>query len=256
LHDEALVLFTLSDYQQLYRLAKQRNDSPSAYFRFEEFQGELLTRFLRYRAVLFDNCLTLDLGCGLGGYAAALDRGGARVIGLDLALPNSLDGYWVRGNALATPFASEHFDLVICASLIEHVPNPASLLREILRILKKNGVAYLSYPPFYSPRGGHQFAPFHLLGERFALRIAKNRGLFTNYAWLKQKFPAQPSSFADAFGTWGLYPLTIARIKREIQKMPVELLECSTRWLPINFSRVPILGEFLTWHVQFLIRKK
>lgn len=245
------------DYQKLFHLAKVRNNSPRDYYAFEEFQGELLVRFLKSRGVLFDGCITLDLGCGLGGYTAALQKGGARVVGLDIAPIHDVGrNLLVSADGLKTPFAAEQFDLVICASLIEHIPEPVTLLFETLRLLKRNGVLYLSYPPYYSPIGGHQFSPFHLLGERFALWIAKRRGVFKGQKWLEEKYPTKPSSFQDAFGTWGLYRLTIEDIRKEIQRIPVELLECSTRWLPIDFSGVPILGEFLTWHVQFLLRKK
>ena len=29
----------------------------------------------------------------------------------------------------------------------------------------------------------------------------------------------------------------------------------TTRFVPINVARIPLLGEFMTWHVQFLVRK-
>lgn len=213
-------------------------------------------RFLKSRGVLFDNCVTLDMGCGLGGYTAALQKAGARVVGLDIAPPQDLDKIpMVSADALKTPFATEQFDLVICASLVEHVPEPGVLLSEILRLLKRNGVLYLSYPPYYSPLGGHQFSPFHLFGERFALWVARQRGLFQGRKWLQDKFPVRPVSFASAYGEWGLYKLTIAKVRREIRKLPFKCLECSTRWLPVNLSGMPVLGEFLTWHVQFLLRK-
>jgi len=247
----------LNDYLRLYHLASRRNNSPEDYYAFEEFQGQLLVRFLKSQRVLFDGCLTLDLGCGLGGYTTALRNGEARVVGLDFTHPGSLEQIpFVSADALHLPFSNGQFDLLVCASLIEHVPDPTALLIEILRVLGTNGVVYLSFPPYYSPLGGHQFSPFHLLGEQCALWVARRRGLFREHKWLRDKFPTAPISFGNAYGTWGLYKLTIAKIKREIRKLPVEILGCSTRWLPIDFSGVPVLGEFLTWHVQFLLRKK
>lgn len=175
---------------------------------------------------------------------------------MDFALPkNSIQFPFALADALRLPFPNGQFDLLICASLIEHVPDPSALLLEILRVMKNGGIVYLSYPPYYSPWGGHQFSPFHLFGERFALWAARQRGLFRGRKWLQEKFPVRPASFASAYGSWGSYKLTIAKIKKESRKVPVEVLECSTRWLPIDFSGAPILGEFLTWHVQFLLRK-
>jgi SAM-dependent methyltransferase len=164
------------DYQTFYRLRRKRNNSPADYFEFEEFQAELLVQYLKQRGVLDNGCLTLDLGCGLGGYIAALQKSGARVIGIDFNPPyNVAAAPFAIADALRVPFPNDYFDLVICTNLIEHIPDPAELLREIYRVLKRNGVAYVSYPPYYSPKGGHQFSPFHLFGERFALGRAATR---------------------------------------------------------------------------------
>jgi SAM-dependent methyltransferase len=246
-----------SDYRAFYHLRRKRNTSPADYFEFEEFQGKLLVEYLKHCGVFFAGCHTLDLACGLGGYIPPLQASGARVVAVDFNVPHKVESIpFAIADALRVPFPDDCFDLVICTNLIEHVPNPADLLREIWRVLKPSGVVYLSYPPYYSPQGGHQFSPFHIFGERFALWIARRRGLFKKEKWLQEKFPTNPTSFAQAFGTWGLYKLTIARVNRELQRLPFEVLERSTRWMPIDFSGIPILGEFLTIHVQFLLRKK
>ncbi|MCX7840613.1 MAG: class I SAM-dependent methyltransferase [Anaerolineae bacterium] len=245
------------DYRTFYHLRRKRNNSPADYFEFEEFQGKLLADYLKSRAVLFDDCQTLDLACGLGGYIPPLQASGARVVAVDFTVPHQVESFpFAISDALRVPFPNDCFDLVICTNLIEHVPDPAALLREIWRVLKPRGVVYLSYPPYYSPKGGHHFSPFHIFGERFALWVARRRGLFKKEKWLQERFPTNPTSFATAYGTWGLYKLTIARVNREIRRLPFEVLERSTRWMPIDFSGIPILGEFLTIHVQFLLRKR
>lgn len=162
---------------------------------------------------------------------------------------------FVRATAVSLPIRSETFDMVVCASLIEHVPSPENLLLEIYRVLRKRGWLYLSFPPFYTPIGGHQFSPFHLLGERTALRIVRFRGLCRGKPWLQKSYPTTPDSFAHAYGDWGLYPLTIGRVEGMLRKLPWERLERSTRWLPIDFSSIPLLREVVTWHVQFVLRK-
>lgn len=246
---------SLAQFWTLYQVARRRRQSPQDYFRFEKFQGDLLVDFLRTRNFYHRDDSILDLGCGLGGYTAALKENGARqVIGLDLShmiVPNVL---MVQGNALHLPFKSNQFDLVVCASLIEHLDERSDLISEIGRVLVPGGKLYLSYPPFYSPRGGHQFSPFHLLGEKFALSMAQRRELF-KHAWEKERFPDQPQAYAQAFGNWGLFPLTIQATRRLMRDQPFHLIEQSTRWLPVDFSHIPVLGEFLTWHVQFLYQK-
>jgi len=123
----------LREWLTLLRLARKRSRSSTNYRQFQAYQGSLLVRHLRENGVLFQNTSVLDLACGHSRYSRALAEAGARVVAIDLRQP---------------------FDLVFCASLIEHVPDPAQLLREIRRLLTPEGLVYLSFPPFYSPVGG------------------------------------------------------------------------------------------------------
>jgi len=246
----------LSDYFHLAQFALKRKESPQKYYQFQELQGVFLTRYLKSKNINVSGMRILDLGCGLGGYSKALASCASHVMGVDLS-PSSAyhEVPMIIADTYNLPFLNEEFDGIVCASLIEHVPNPSVLLNIIYNLLKPGGFLYLSFPPFYSPNGGHQFAPFHLLGERTAIFINNHRHPFRKQAWLKVKYPDQPSSFTEAYGNWGLYPLTIKCISRELKRLPFKLLDRSTRWLPVDFSGIPVLGEFLTWHVQFLLRK-
>ena len=202
------------DYLTLYRLARDRLESAEAYQTFQRFQGELLVRYLSDQSISVAGKAVLDLGCGMGGYSRALHEHGAILTGLDLAPEKELPGIPVIcADAIQTPLTSTRFDLVICASLIEHVVSPEDLLAEIWRMLRPGGVLYLSFPPFYTPIGGHQFSPFHLLGERLALRITRARHLYKDKDWLQEAYPTVPDSYAHAWGAWGLYPLTITKIE-------------------------------------------
>ncbi|MSU91721.1 methyltransferase domain-containing protein [Rhodobacteraceae bacterium 2CG4] len=46
----------------------------------------------------------------------------------------------------AAPFADASFDVVICSHVLEHIPDDAKAMREILRILKPGGQALLLVP--------------------------------------------------------------------------------------------------------------
>jgi SAM-dependent methyltransferase len=250
-------LYRFNDYRTLYRLAKSRTISRKDYFYFEEYQGKLLIKYLKHKGVNLGATQLLDLGCGFGGYAISLQETGARVIGLDLD-PQKIPGFnqKVLADALKLPFPDFSFNVIVCASLIEHVREPEILLQEITRVMAPGGYLYLSYPPFYSPVGGHQFAPFHLLGERLSLYIFTKRKKFKKNAWIQGHMSMSPGSYAESFGAWGLYRRTIRQIRQMLGKYPLKVVDCSTRLLPINTAVVPILGEFLTWHVQFLAVKK
>ncbi|MFZ5444860.1 MAG: class I SAM-dependent methyltransferase [Myxococcota bacterium] len=86
----------------------------------------------------------LDLACGVGATGGLLQRRfpGVDVVGLDLsaaqlgasrrnhpALPV------VRADATRLPFADATFDGVHCSWLLEHVPDPLGVLREVRRVL-------------------------------------------------------------------------------------------------------------------------
>jgi SAM-dependent methyltransferase len=247
----------IQDYLNLYRLAKRRLDSAEAYQAFQQHQGELLVRFIQAHHLVIEGKKVLDLGCGLGGYSLALQEHGAQVISVDLS-PIKPPGNFKMfcGDAMALPLDANCVDWVICASLIEHVFPPENLLKEIQRVLREDGFAYLSFPPFYTPIGGHHFSPYHLLGERFAIRMQRRKGNIRSKAWLQDYFPEIPASFSEAWGDWGLYPLTITGVEKLLHEIPFQILERSTRWLPLDFSGIPLLREFLTWHVQFLLSKK
>jgi len=250
-------LFTVKDLKNLYQLAKIRNRSREDYFQFQKFQGELLVRFLKNNISFNPGDLILDLGCAFGGYSSALKKAGARVIGLDLAPMKNPDGVpMLNSDANQIPVSPGTFDMIICASLIEHVVAPEVLIEECLRVLKAGGLLYLSFPPYYSPNGGHQFAPYHLLGQRFAIWMAGKRGLYKDDPWLEERFKKNPENYRDAFGKWGLYKMTITKARKIIRRLPVTLVKRATRYLPVDVSGIPLIGELITWHVQYLLKKR
>lgn len=229
----------LREWITLLRLGRRRFRSDANYRQLQVYQGGLVLDYLAEQGISIRDTRVLDLGCGNGGYSCAMINAGARVVSIDLKQPKTILTAFVMGNALQLPFASGSFSLVFCASLIEHVPAPAQLLVEVRRLLTPTGSAYLSFPPFYSPVGGHQFKPYHLLGERWALRLSKHKA----------------DSYATCFGDFGLYPLTIRRVCQLLSKAGLRIRHKSTRFFPYDVSRIPVLGEFLTWHVQFIVCK-
>jgi 2-polyprenyl-6-hydroxyphenyl methylase / 3-demethylubiquinone-9 3-methyltransferase len=98
----------------------------------------------------------LDVGCGGGLLSEAMARSGADVTGIDLA-PAVLDAarLHLHESGLAVDYreigaedlANElpaAFDVVACMELLEHVPDPASVIEACARLLKPGGRLFLS----------------------------------------------------------------------------------------------------------------
>jgi 2-polyprenyl-6-hydroxyphenyl methylase/3-demethylubiquinone-9 3-methyltransferase len=98
----------------------------------------------------------LDIGCGGGLLCEALQELGARVTGIDLA-PAMLDSARLhaaeRGVAIDYRLLSAEslaaaepgsFDVVTCMEMVEHVPDPASIVRSIATLVRPGGAAFLS----------------------------------------------------------------------------------------------------------------
>jgi ubiquinone/menaquinone biosynthesis C-methylase UbiE len=161
----------------------------------------------------------------------------------------------INANALHIPFRDCSIEIVFCASLVEHVPKPDILLSEIERILKPSGFAYLSFPPFYSPSGGHEYAPYHYLGERLAMHLSSRGRRLPEWTRQLYNVPENTQSFAEMYAGWGLYKMTIKKFRSLVAKTGLSYIDISTRYLPFSFIRWPLIGEVLTWHAQFILGK-
>lgn len=101
----------------------------------------------------------LDIACGPGHFLLDAASLGLAPVGMDnsgdmLRTARSRLGQRARlvmGDAVALPFGSCGFDAVNCSGLIEYVPEPLPLLREILRVLKRGQPALISSTNRLSP---------------------------------------------------------------------------------------------------------
>ncbi len=96
---------------------------------------------------------TLDLGCGTGWLARRLlDRVGGRVVGLDILTDVEAAGweYLTADLTAPLPFRDGSFACVVAGEVIEHVPDPDAVLREIHRVLTAGGTLVISTPNMVS----------------------------------------------------------------------------------------------------------
>jgi 2-polyprenyl-6-hydroxyphenyl methylase/3-demethylubiquinone-9 3-methyltransferase len=112
-------------------------------------------RYIADRAAI-EGAQILDVGCGGGILAESLARKNGRVTGIDVAprvlataklhlhesgLEVDYQVKTVEAQAAETP---GRFDIVTCMEMLEHVPDPASIIQSISDLLKPGGSAFLS----------------------------------------------------------------------------------------------------------------
>ncbi|HQP97157.1 MAG TPA: methyltransferase domain-containing protein [bacterium] len=86
----------------------------------------------------------LDAGAGSKAYAARLSEFAAEYVSLDVTVERAMPS--VVGSVLGLPFADASFDTVFCSQVLEHVPEPATAVREIARVLVPGGTLLLTAP--------------------------------------------------------------------------------------------------------------
>ena len=147
----------------------------------------------------------LDVGCGGGILADAMARKGADVLGIDLAEKSlkvaqlhaleagtsQITYRLVAAEALAAEMP-DHFDVVTCMEMLEHVPDPASVVQACARLAKPGGWVFFStinrnpksflmailgaeYVLNVVPRGTHEYA--RLLRPSELARFCRDAGL-------------------------------------------------------------------------------
>ena len=132
----------------------------------------------------------LDIGCGGGILSDSMARKGAKVLGIDLAAKalkvaqlhaieaqtEGVSYQEISAEALAVEQPAS-FDVVTCMEMLEHVPNPASVVRACATLVKPGGYVFFStinrnaksflfaivgaeYILNLLPRGTHEYAKF------------------------------------------------------------------------------------------------
>ena len=145
----------------------------------------------------------LDVGCGGGILAESMAGRGARVTGIDLSdapltvaqlhLIESgapVDYRKIAADELARELP-QHFDVVTCMELLEHVPDPAGMVGDCATLLKPGGHAFFST----INRNPKSFL-FAIVGAEYLLNLLP-RGTHTYARFIR---PSELGAYARAAG--------------------------------------------------------
>lgn len=112
----------------------------------------------------------LDLGCGRMPYRNIIEKDSSikKYIGIDIKNENyqldiKPDFYW---DSNRIPLENNVIDSAMLIEVLEHIPNPINTLKELSRVIKKDGVLLITVPFLWTlhdvPYDEYRYTPFAL----------------------------------------------------------------------------------------------
>lgn len=236
-----------------------------------QFADSYLSGYFKRHIPGFTSMRVLEVGCAEAGVLSRLAELGLQVEGLELEahrveLARQLNPdlkIWLGD--IMNPALSEQinsvFDLIIMREVIEHVPARKPAFDNLNRLLKPGGYLYITFPPRFSPFGGHQqlgrsllrFVPWLQLWPSFVIR------------WLGRVLNEDAQLIEFVLQNYG-DGLTIGHFNRLIRPYfqpvvrelflirPVYRLRFGKKTL--RFPDLPLLREFLATGCECLLQKR
>jgi SAM-dependent methyltransferase len=188
----------------------------------------------------------LDVGAGPRQFAGAFAAAGARYVGLDVSVGDlaAAAAPDVVGVGERLPFADQSLDVVMSSNVMEHVPRPGAVAREMVRVVRPGGLVVVSYTAWASPWGGHETSPWHVFGGEYAAR---------RYERVNGRAPK------NRYGE-SMYAARVGDGVRWARSQPdLVVEELSPRYHP-DWARyvveVPVLREVATWNLMMVLRRR
>lgn len=167
---------------------KKSRESIEEYFKWRLDRNQIVIDKLD-KVKKIKNQKILEVGCGYGPLLKLLSDMGAIVVGTEVdgksltiakkLLRNTKRIKLVRVKNSLLPFENNSFDSVILFDVIEHVKNPLEMINECKRVLKKGGILYVEFTPYYSIVGHHLYDyskfPIHIFPCTFIKKIVFSR---------------------------------------------------------------------------------
>jgi len=231
--------------RELWRLFRAERTDPGAFYR--RLAADGVAGLERRHGSLAGRRIA-DVGCGPGYYTEAFRAAGATVVPVEydageLRLAGAPPPDAVLGDAQRLPIATAALDGIFSSNMLEHAPRPGLVIDEMVRVLRPGGWGYLSFTNWYSPWGGHEMSPYHLLGPDRGVRAYERRH------GTDHKHHVGENLFVTHIGP---------TLRDFAGRRDVEVLRVEPRYYPwaAPIMRVPGVRELLAWNcvVRFVKR--
>jgi len=218
------------------------NETKSSYSLYHS--NSFIIRYYAYLPFIFSlkkvdfnkHLQVLDMGCSDGPFLPTLNMYAKKIIAMDIdidlvrksknliknKLSNSNKINLMTSDGLKLPFRNEHFDLIFCLEVLEHVKNSRKVIEEIYRILKKNGELICTIPV--------EIGPSLFIREVLGKIIKFNRPYYTAKELIQNAFLKKPAPRTLEMGhknfDWRLIKNEVKQVfgKIKAEFIPIKIL--------------------------------
>lgn len=229
----------------------------------------------------FDRPLrVLEIGCGEAGVLKAFAEQNHDCVGIELVQKRIDQAYKLMPPELLKTKVKfivrniydidpqqdqiEPFDLIILKDVIEHIPEQAKIIPELLKLSKPNGMLFFAFPPWYMPFGGHQQIVKNKWLSKLPWIHLLPRPIYSGLLKLGGESPATIQELNELKDTG----ISIERFRKIAQKS-YSVIDCTMylinpiyeykfklkkKLVPAIFSGMPFMRNFYTTCVYFTLK--
>ena len=151
------------------RMGNRYKDRHQYFDELAETSRAFYVDYIRRFSPVTEGSRILEAGCGEGGNLLPFALSGCEVTGIDFSANkienarnyfrlNGAEGTFACADFFVFPLQEKPFDMVLVHDVMEHIApeDKGPFLKRILDLLAPGGVAFLAFPAWQMPFGGHQ----------------------------------------------------------------------------------------------------